>query len=101
VIADPADTSTNRVLSRFPRRSRLGSRKEPTPYDKHRYKKRRLVECLINKIRPFRHVTTRYNKIVASFLGFVAIAAFIAEAIADLVAVGKRFAGSMRPSRRA
>ena len=45
--------------------------------------------------------TTRYNKIVASFLGFVAIAAFIAAAIADRLAVGKRFAGSMRPSRLA
>ena len=79
----------------------MGSRKEPTPYDKHRYKNVVLVECLINKIRHFHRVTTRYNKIVASFLGFVAIAAFIAAAIADLLAVGKRFAGSMRPSRLA
>jgi transposase len=57
----------------------LGSRRERTPYDKHRYKKRRLVETSSNKIRHFRRVTTRYNKIAASFLAFVAIASFIAD----------------------
>jgi transposase len=91
-------------LSRFPRRgpnSLPGFAKGADPYDKHRYKKRRLVECLINKIWHFCRVTTRYIKIAASFLGFVAIAAFIAAAIADLLAVGKRFAGSMRPFRLA
>jgi hypothetical protein len=46
----------------------------------------------------FRLVATRYDKTVASFLGFVAIAAFIAEAIADLLAVGRR---SMRLFRLA
>ncbi|MGO8917401.1 MAG: IS5/IS1182 family transposase, partial [Stellaceae bacterium] len=31
----------------------------------------------INKIKHFRRVATRYDKTVASFLGFVAIAAFM------------------------
>jgi hypothetical protein len=47
----------------------------------------------------FRRVAPRYDKTVASFLGFVAIAAFIDEAIADLLAVGRRFARSMRLAR--
>jgi transposase len=55
----------------------LASRKEPIPYDKQRYKERHLVECFINKIKHFRRVSTRYDKTVASFLAFVAIAAFM------------------------
>jgi transposase len=53
------------------------SRKEPIPHDQHRYKERHLVECFINKIKHFRRVATRYDKTVASFLGFAAIAAFM------------------------
>jgi hypothetical protein len=76
----------------------LGSRKKPAPYYKHRYKERHLVECFINKIEYFRRVATRYDETVASFLGFVAISAVLAEAIADLLALGRR---SMRLARLA
>ena len=55
----------------------LRSRKEPIPHDRHRYKERHLVECFINKIKHFRRVATRYDKTVASFLAFAAIAAFM------------------------
>jgi len=53
------------------------SRTEPIPHDQHRYKERHLVECFINKIKHFRRFATRYDKTVASFLSFAAIAAFM------------------------
>jgi transposase len=81
VIADKAyDTNKFRAYLAFRANAvipTLGSRKEPIPYDEHRYKERHLVECFINKIKHFRRVATRYDKTVASFLGFVAIAAFM------------------------
>ena len=81
VIADKAyDTNKFRAYLAFRANAvipTLGSRTEPIPYDKHRYKERHLVECFINKIKHFRRVATRYDKTVASFLGFVTIAAFM------------------------
>ena len=81
VIADKAyDTNQFRAFLAFRADAvipSLGSRKQPIAHDKHRYKERHLVECFINKIKHFRRVATRYDKTVASFLGFVAIAAFM------------------------
>ncbi len=81
VIADKAyDTNQFRAFLAFRADAvipSLGSRKEPILHDDQRYKERHLVECFINKIKHFRRVATRYDKTVASFLGFVAIAAFM------------------------
>lgn len=38
------------------------------------YKERHLVECFFNKIKAFRRVATRYDKLASSFLAFVYIA---------------------------
>jgi transposase len=38
------------------------------------YKERHLVECFFNKIKHFRRVSTRYDKLASSFLAFVYIA---------------------------
>ena len=38
------------------------------------YKERYLVECFFNKIKAFRSVATRYDKLASSFLAFVYIA---------------------------
>lgn len=38
------------------------------------YKERHLVECFFNKIKHFRRVATRYDKLAESFLAFVYIA---------------------------
>ena len=35
------------------------------------YKERHLVECFFNKIKHFRRIATRYDKLASSFLGFV------------------------------
>lgn len=38
------------------------------------YKERHLVECFFNKIKAFRRVATRYDKLASSFMAFVYIA---------------------------
>jgi len=48
--------------------------KEPWEYDTWLYKVRHLIECFFNKIKAFRRVATRYNKLASSFLDFVYIA---------------------------
>ena len=44
-------------------------------YDRWVYKERHLIECFFNKIKHFRRVATRYDKLATSFLAFVYIAA--------------------------
>lgn len=53
------------------------SRARAIPYDCHLYKERHLVELFINKIKHFRRVATRYDKTIASYASFVAVAAFM------------------------
>jgi transposase len=51
---------------------------EPYPIDAAAYKERNRVERLINKLKQFRRVATRYDKLANSFLAFVKLAlAFI------------------------
>jgi transposase len=52
-----------------------GNRKNPREYDSHIYKERHLVECFFNKIKRFRRVATRYEKLSKTYLAMVTIAA--------------------------
>lgn len=47
------------------------NRKTPREYDAHRYKERHLVECLISKIKYYRRVFSRFDKLAQSYLGFL------------------------------
>lgn len=47
------------------------NRKEQRDYDKHLYKERHLVECFINKIKHYRRVFSRFEKMSKNFLGFL------------------------------
>ena len=47
------------------------SRKEQRDYDEHLYKERHLIECFINKIKHFRRLFTRFDKLAKRFLGFL------------------------------
>lgn len=47
------------------------NRKEQRDYDHHLYKERHLVECFINKIKQYRRIFTRYDKLATRFLGFL------------------------------
>ncbi len=56
-----------------PRSNRL----TPRIVDRHIYKSRHLVECFFNRIKQFRRIATRYDKLATSFLSFVHIACAI------------------------
>ena len=45
--------------------------KEERDYDKWLYRERHLVECFINKIKHFRRIFSRFEKLDQSYLGFL------------------------------
>ena len=47
------------------------SAKAPREYDKWWYRERHLVECFINKLKHFRRVFSRFEKLDTSYLGFL------------------------------
>lgn len=47
------------------------NRRQPRDYDEHIYKERHLAECFINKIKHFRRVFSRFDKLDTRFLGFL------------------------------
>ena len=47
----------------------------PWPVDWYLYKEQHLIECFFQKIKWFRRIATRYDKLDASFLAFVYLAA--------------------------
>ncbi len=51
--------------------------KEPWEFDCHQYKERHLVECFFNKMKQFRRVATRYDKLSLTFLSFAFLASVI------------------------
>ena len=48
---------------------------DPWPIDWHTYRERHLVECFFQKLKWFRRIFTRYDKLDSSFLAFVYIGA--------------------------
>ncbi len=51
--------------------------KEKNEIDEHLYKERHLVECFFQKIKEHRRVATRYDKLVATYMGFVFLSAIL------------------------
>lgn len=47
------------------------SRKQQREYDQHWYKERHLVECFINKIKHYRRIFSRFEKLAKRYLGFL------------------------------
>jgi putative transposase len=64
-----AETGTEVVVP--PKRNRKVQR----PYDTELYKERNRIERFFNKLKQFRRVATRYDKLLANFMGFVKLAA--------------------------
>src|SRR5262249_8623485 len=54
-----------------PERSRAFKR----PYDPELYQERNIIERFFNKLKPFRRVATRYDKLLANVMGFIKLAA--------------------------
>jgi transposase len=50
-------------------------RQEPAPLDRELYRLRNGVERLVNRLKQFRAVATRYDKTAESFLAFIHLAA--------------------------
>jgi transposase len=53
------------------------NRKQPHKYSKSRYKTRNLMERIVNWIKHYRRVATRYEKTARNFLAFVHLASFL------------------------
>jgi transposase len=51
------------------------NRKTVREYDQHLYKERHLVECCINKLKQYRRIFSRFEKLAARYLGFLKLAA--------------------------
>jgi len=47
------------------------NRTEARDYDKHLYRERHLVECFINKIKHYRRIFSRFDKLAKRYLGFL------------------------------
>jgi transposase len=58
----------------FPNIPNRSNRREPWPFLKDGYKKRNGVERLFNKVKQFRRVATRYDKLKETFLGMIHLA---------------------------
>ena len=50
------------------------NRKDPHDYDTHLYRERHLVECFINKLKHFRRIFSRFDKLDARYLAFLQFA---------------------------
>ena len=51
------------------------NRKAPRDYDTHLYKERHVVECCIGKIKRYRRIFSRFDKLASRYLGFLQFAA--------------------------
>ena len=81
VLADKAYDAQERVIEPLLRAGKTivipprATCSEPREYDRHVYKARHLIENFFAKLKQFRRVATRYDKLLANFRGFVLIAA--------------------------
>ena len=64
-----AETGSEVVIP--PKRNRTVQRS----YDPDLYKERNIIERFFNRLKQFRRVATRYDKLLANFMGFVKLAA--------------------------
>ena len=55
------------------------SRKRAIPYDVVAYRQRNRIERMFGRLKDFRRVATRYDKLAANFLATVTLAAIIAH----------------------
>ena len=44
-------------------------------YDSHLYKERHLIECFFNKLKYYRRIFSRFDKLASRYLGFIHFAA--------------------------
>lgn len=49
-------------------------RRQTRPYDHHAYRERHLIECFFNRLKQFRRIATRYEKLACNFLSMINLA---------------------------
>ena len=82
VLVDKAD-DTNSLLQCIADKNakavipRKANRKDLRKFDKHQYRNRNLVERFFARIKQFRRVATRYDKLASRFASFVALTASV------------------------
>ncbi|KPF52371.1 hypothetical protein IP65_16580 [Novosphingobium sp. AAP1] len=57
---------------------RRRNRKRPIQYDERRYKDRLRIEAMFCRLKDFRRIATRYDKLARNFLSAVCLAAAVA-----------------------
>ena len=82
VIADKGYDSDKFVLLLKKRETQIvipskANRKEQREIDEHLYKERHLIECCIGKLKHFRRVFSRFDKLAKNYLSFVQFASTI------------------------
>jgi transposase len=55
----------------------LSRRKQPIPYDPAAYRQRNLIERMFGRLKDFRRIATRYDKLKRNFLAGATIAAIV------------------------
>ena len=53
------------------------NRKSKFPFDKVQYKERHLVECFFKKLKRYRRISTRFDKLSCRFLAFIHLACIL------------------------
>ena len=53
------------------------NRRVAIPFDKDQYKERHLVECFFQKLKRYRRIATRYEKLAKRFLAFIHFACIL------------------------
>ena len=56
------------------------SHRDPRPYDEELYKRRNIIERFFHRLKQYRRVATRYDKLGIRYLGFVYFAAILITA---------------------
>ena len=83
LLADKAYDAQERVIEKLNGRNIIpvipskANKKEPREYDKHIYKERHLIETFFQKLKQYRAIATRYDKIAQNFLGAIFLAASV------------------------
>ena len=81
VLADTAYDADQRVIERLKQQGKTAvipprrNRKTPRDYDRELYKARHLVENFFAKLKQYRAIATRYDKLAETFLSAIYMAA--------------------------
>jgi transposase len=51
------------------------TRRDQRAYDRHAYRERHIIECFFSRLKQFRRIATRYEKLARNFLSMLNLAA--------------------------